>query len=546
MKSYRLSQVDTIVLLAVSLVGFSLIATSVHRSVEASRSIHCDENLRVIGLGFHNYHAAYNRLPMGCGGTSSGSEAEPMRGNASRLSALVGLLPFVEQQTLWEEVASPLISNGQTIPAMGPGPWVNPQLYPPWGKRPEIYFCAADPSSSKFPVAGSYLLCYGDSVEGATKPDNQNPVDARAFQRGIFMFGKANGFRDVIDGTSNTIFLAEGKIGGVRTAKDVRGLIGEPSRCLTAHTLAETSHWPEGRGAAWADGALLSSGFQTILPPNSKSCTSENGLLEGVVTASSHHRGGAHVLFADGRVMFATDTIDAGDPSIPSTGSITSSQKTTPPGSQSPYGLWGALGTHASREIVANPKGLLRPQRLPTAAELKSFESLPLETWRAAGGAGSVRARQIGISPEGMLSLLTEQNVLREIGLSQLESEDAYRAVENSMKFAKTQTDALRNELKAALAGLEAIESEQLTKQGLDKSDAESLSADMLRSLEKAVDSLRKQRMMLIADALRQIDSADERMLKAVESGEIVFRPSNGMGTMKLQLVSGKWRVVSM
>jgi hypothetical protein len=141
---------------------------------------------------------------------------------------------------------------------------------------------------------------------------------------------------------------------------------------------------------------------------------------------------------------------------------------------------------------------------------------------------------------------LTEQNALREIGLSQLESEDAYRAVENSMKFAKTQTDALRNELKAALAGLDAIESEQLTKQGLDKSDAESLSADMLRSLEKAVDSLRKQRMMLIADALRQIDSADERMLKAVESGEIVFRPSNGMGTMKLQLVSGKWRVVSM
>ena len=48
---------------------------------------------------------------------------------------------------------------------------------------------------------------------------------------------------------------------------------------------------------------------------------------------------------ADGAVKFVTDSIEAGNDNAPV---VTSAN----PGRPSPYGLWGALGTRASREVI--------------------------------------------------------------------------------------------------------------------------------------------------------------------------------------------------
>ncbi len=48
----------------------------------------------------------------------------------------------------------------------------------------------------------------------------------------------------------------------------------------------------------------------------------------------------------DGAVKFITDSIEAGNSSAP-----VISQPNIP-GSQSPYGLWGALGTRGARETI--------------------------------------------------------------------------------------------------------------------------------------------------------------------------------------------------
>ena len=53
---------------------------------------------------------------------------------------------------------------------------------------------------------------------------------------------------------------------------------------------------------------------------------------------------------SDGAVIFMTNSVEAGDLTI---GTVRRS-RTGPraPGSPSPYGLWGALGTRASKEVV--------------------------------------------------------------------------------------------------------------------------------------------------------------------------------------------------
>ena len=102
------------------------------------------------------------------------------------------------------------------------------------------------------------------------------------------------------------------------------------------------------RGFRWADSNFTNTVFHTILPPNAPLCTSHAN--EGsVMTASSRHQGGAHVLMGDGAVVFITDSIEAGDGRQPV---VTRRAWATLKGSKSPFGLWGALGTRASKETV--------------------------------------------------------------------------------------------------------------------------------------------------------------------------------------------------
>jgi hypothetical protein len=57
----------------------------------------------------------------------------------------------------------------------------------------------------------------------------------------------------------------------------------------------------------------------------------------------------------DGAVIFITDSIEAGDarhPVVRNNAAINASHPGTVAGSESPYGLWGALGTRASKEQI--------------------------------------------------------------------------------------------------------------------------------------------------------------------------------------------------
>ncbi len=77
--------------------------------------------------------------------------------------------------------------------------------------------------------------------------------------------------------------------------------------------------------------------------------------MTGVLSASSRYQGGAHVLMGDGAVKFITNSIEAGSPThgtVRQLGTAMDTTLPTVPGSQSPFGLWGALGTRASSEVI--------------------------------------------------------------------------------------------------------------------------------------------------------------------------------------------------
>ncbi len=394
--------VELLVVIAIIGVLVGLLLPAVQAAREAARRMSCSNNFKQIGLGLHNYHAAYDKLPYTNAGTYElnanaggtvpvGAGANPSN-NRRRLSFLVGLTPFIEQQALWEQISnrSQFNANGTQLPAgqfwapMGPAPWTT--AYGPWMTDVATLRCPSDPGVG-LPGLGrtNYVACLGDSTDWLNEGGSQfngtnmnwpdNSQRARASCRGAFVSRMALGFRDILDGTANTVMCGEivTDLGDrdKRTAPSINNQPWasihtiplfcrqanqiDPARpkfwCLTGTCTPPTlSGGNQQRGYRWADGAPLYAGFNTILAPNSEICLGGGDASTGQLPASSRHQGGAHVLMADGAVKFVTDSIEAGNQNSPTVhfnlaGAL-------PPGSASPYGLWGAIGTRASSEVL--------------------------------------------------------------------------------------------------------------------------------------------------------------------------------------------------
>ncbi len=337
--------VELLVVIAIIGVLVGLLLPAVQAAREAARRTQCINNLKQLGLAIENYESTYKYFPWRQGGTGALSEADTVTtSNASRLSGLVLLLPFMEQTPLYEQ-----IKLGP--PAGGPGPGVTG--FTSWQTQLEGFLCPSDvsPSDPNFGhtnycfSAGDAIAGTGESAAGGTgaTPSPRNP-------RGIF--GHNTRFRkaDLLDGTSSTIAMSER--GQFVDDTDFRGGIGtaavgtNPSACAALKAAgALTPGGPTWSGSRWQDGRGGYLAITTILPPNAPSCAADaaNPGGGGVFTPNSYHPGGVVVLFFDASVRLINNEIDAGDNTQPYPVSI---------GTKSPYGVWGRLGSRRGREPV--------------------------------------------------------------------------------------------------------------------------------------------------------------------------------------------------
>ena len=394
-QSLGFTLVELLVVIAIIGVLVGLLLPAVQAAREAARRMSCSNNFKQLGLGIHNYHSAYKQLPIHKSGTgASGNNwwtSSQLRNNG-QLSMIVGLVPFVEGQALWEQISNPFLADAnqqgtdtQQYPAMGPTPdgggtfsAGDNEFYTPWSTELPFLRCPSDPGSG-LPALGrtNYAACLGDSpFRGSAGPNDDMWVsdtgfatESRASQRGIFVPGQKSAFRDILDGLSNTMIMGEIKtdLGDQDKSTDTQNVAmtagtGAPILCSQNANINQQrpQFWTttatnanERRGMRWADGNVIFSAMNNILPPNGAACTvtavSGEGVSQqaGLFPAGSRHQGGAHILMGDGAVKFITDSVEAGNVNalpVPSTN--------FPAGSRSPYGLWGSLGTKASKEVI--------------------------------------------------------------------------------------------------------------------------------------------------------------------------------------------------
>lgn len=357
--------VELLVVIAIIGILIALLLPAVQAAREAARRSQCTNNLKQLGVALHNYHDVYKKMPFLCGGTGAGSGFgayttwSPVGTSAYRLSGFVSLLPFMEQQAVYDQSANNNFS---------PGGWCNVANSPVYAKI-TAFFCPSDGGVSEHERGSrNYMMSMGDwnmqhhdAARGQKNP--RGPFGTHR-QAGL---GSCYSFATVKDGLSNTAGFSERVVDGHRMA-DFKGGFAAisglfpgsttgaamlpivPLNCMNAPVVNQSYTTPATgnvTGQYWSDGASVMCAFNTILPPNAPSCapagtaTQEARLL---VPPTSYHPGGATVCMLDGSVQFISETIDTGDLTL---GLVQSGQ--------SNYGVWGALGSRAGSEPVSLP-----------------------------------------------------------------------------------------------------------------------------------------------------------------------------------------------
>ncbi len=358
-RDHGFTLVELLVVIAIIGVLVGLLLPAVQAAREAARRMSCSNNFKQLGLGLHNYHSAFDTMPAGWDGTIANNR----RGN----QVLIGTLPFIEQQALWEQIANPMVVGALRFDAFGNNTGTDNPNYPPWRANVPTFRCPSDPEIA---ITGSgymnYGNNYGDGIRSTGRPKDGSWGD-RGGQRGMFATYRRNAFRDVLDGLSNTVAMGElCTYNGQRSVLSGVARLPEGAwahRATTPGTCKAGVHidparprfysatatlWP--RGQRWADGHFHESGVGTAGAPNTTSCLRRNDSFDGMMTVTSYHSGGAHALMGDGAVRFITESIETGNAN-----SLPVSMNGTPflpSGAASPYGVWGAMGTIANSEVI--------------------------------------------------------------------------------------------------------------------------------------------------------------------------------------------------
>lgn len=273
--------VELLVVIAIIGLLTALLLPAVQAAREAGRRVQCFNNLKQMGLGLHNHHDVHKLFPYGGSYNSS----------VPCLSWSAAILPGLEQQALYDSINQQVsylhadnLAAGQTVLSVFLCPTaVNQDLLKPNGDTPG--------SATKYAVTNyganwgeRSLRCYP-----ATNCQNNYPGDGSGHGRGVLLLASERqlGFKDITDGTSNTI------------------AVGEAPEGLHSIWIGHKNVFDQSApvSAKVSSPATWSSCFPVFRSKPGNFC--DFGQEFG-----SYHAGGAQFLLVDGSARFVSQTMD--------------------------------------------------------------------------------------------------------------------------------------------------------------------------------------------------------------------------------------------
>lgn len=306
--------IELLVVIAIIAILIALLLPAVQQAREAARRTQCKNNLKQLGLAFHNYHDAFNLFPPAytmikgpcMDGTDFGSGIPSAVDDFNYHTYTEFLLPYMDQAPLYNQInfSAPQISPVASSPCTGVSYSANNQA----AIKTQIsaFVCPSTPRSANpltisFPDFGPTLTWQSGAMDyspvGGIYSTFRNIVVAikpQADRSGVLHDdGPKHGLKDIPDGSSNTFILCE--IAG-RNDEYRRGKIFASNNTQGGGwaDISNAENWLKGSSV---DGALSGG-------PCAINCTNRSG--EGTY---SFHVGGIHLLMADGSVRFLSENI---------------------------------------------------------------------------------------------------------------------------------------------------------------------------------------------------------------------------------------------
>lgn len=273
--------IELLVVIAIIAILIALLVPAVQKVREAAARAQCANNMKQMGLGIHNFHAEWKRLP-------SSRMADPY------LTWFAQILPYVEQDALYKTLDVKV--NYYNQPATFDHKAQVPIFLCPTRRsglqlsqqdEPTPANVLAPPQNHERGTLGDYACAVSDNTTdwgnaGNHATDKPEGAMVRGTVTGAGVWTSYTSFKSIVDGTSNTIFVGE---------KHVQfGQFGLAS--------GDNTIWNgDGQGSSGRVGGV----GLGIIP----SITTSNNQRFG-----SYHPGICQFLFGDGSVKALTNTLN--------------------------------------------------------------------------------------------------------------------------------------------------------------------------------------------------------------------------------------------
>ncbi len=280
--------VELLVVIAIIGILVGLLLPAVQAAREAARRMSCQNNMKQIALASHNYADAHKVFPSGSVGAVNANGTccavgwrDPQNNGLpwGHFSWAAIILPYLEQTALHSRIDFNVPAFAESIPEAegwgaerGPAGHANNRFAA--NNMPKMFVC---PSAKRVKPETQFKDYGMTSGIGTCCPERQNDG---ARHLGMGWMNSKVGFRDVIDGTSNTIHFVEFAHYARRSWTSI-------------NTGTNQFIWVHHTSQGYADAAR---------PPNDQTANTRS--------AVGAHPGGIQVALADGSVRFITNSID--------------------------------------------------------------------------------------------------------------------------------------------------------------------------------------------------------------------------------------------